>query len=334
MIHRLLAPLLGLSLLLVGCQEAGSQKQKNGNKGGTTATLPGSNGGLLDIIAIADDELWEQKSGNAFRKYFTKSQYGLPQPEPRYTVHQVDDRASTKLLRRNRNLVYLTRGEKRVSIQENVYAHPQLVVSLQAPNDNALAALINDRQDTLRQVFRQHELAYLQKDMRPIFRDEVHPLLKKHKVSLQIPRDFDLERAKGDFILYWKRTPENDQGIFVYFRPMPASLLEVPNQIVPIRDSLTRKYVQASDPGSFMRTETLIKPLMTPTELAGAFTLESRGLWRTTGTIMGGAFISYTVYDEKHDQLIYLDAFLYAPDQKKRNLMLRLEAILKTLEID
>jgi hypothetical protein len=92
--------------------------------------------------------------------------------------------------------------------------------------------------------------------------------------------------------------------------------------------------VQASDPGSFMRTETLIKPLMTPTELAGAFTLESRGLWRTTGTIMGGAFISYTVYDEKHDQLIYLDAFLYAPDQKKRNLMLRLEAILKTLEID
>jgi hypothetical protein len=49
---------------------------------------------------------------------------------------------------------------------------------------------------------------------------------------------------------------------------------------------------------------------------------------------MGGSFLSYTVYDEKHDQLIYLDAFLYAPDQKKRNLMLRLEAILKTLEID
>ena len=333
MIQRWFAPLLGLSLLWAGCQENGASKQNDTNPGKTT-TLPGSNGGLLDIIVIADDELWEQKSGNAFRKYFTKSQYGLPQPEPRYTVHQVDDRASTKLLRRNRNLVYLTRGEKRLSIQEDVYAYPQLVVSLQAPNDKALAELINTRQDSLRQVFRQHELAYLQKDMGPIFREEVHPLLKKHKISLKVPRDFDLERAKEDFILYWKRTQENDQGIFVYFRPMPASLLEVPNQIVPIRDSLTRQYVEASDPGSFMRTETLIKPLMTPTELSGAFALESRGLWRTTGTIMGGSFISYTVYDEKHDQLIYLDAFLYAPNQKKRNLMLRLEAILKTLEID
>lgn len=332
MIKKWMAPLAGLFLGIGACQNAPTGPPGEA-KENPEVTLPGSNGGLLDIIVIADEELWQGQSGTMFRRYFTKTQYGLPQPEPRFTVHQVDDDASTELLRRNRNLVYLYRGEKKLSVQENVYAHPQLVVSYRAPDDRALSRLIFATQDSLRRLFRQHELTYLRRDMQPIFRDEVHPMLKKNEVSLKIPRDFELEKATEDFILYWKRTQQNDQVIFAYFRPMPSSVLKVPDQIIPIRDSLAKKYIKAAEPGSYMRTETLIKPLITPTQIDGAFALEARGLWRTTGTLMGGSFISYTVYDEKNDQLIYLDAFAYAPDQKKRNLLLRLEAILKTLEI-
>ena len=47
----------------------------------------------------------------------------------------------------------------------------------------------------------------------------------------------------------------------------------------------------------------------------------------------GGSFINYTVFDETNNQRIMVDAFIYAPEIKKRNLVLELEAILRTLEI-
>lgn len=82
-----------------------------------------------------------------------------------------------------------------------------------------------------------------------------------------------------------------------------------------------------------MIIEDLIKPQITPTELAGNFALEARGLWRTEGDLMGGPFLSYTVYDEKNQQVIYLDAFMSAPNRKKRNSMFEMEAILRSLQM-
>ena len=57
------------------------------------------------------------------------------------------------------------------------------------------------------------------------------------------------------------------------------------------------------------------------------------GLWETVGDIMGGPFVSYTVLDEKHNRVITLDAFLYAPADKKRDLLRQIESILLYMKI-
>lgn len=82
-----------------------------------------------------------------------------------------------------------------------------------------------------------------------------------------------------------------------------------------------------------MIVEDYIPPVFKNVDIDGQFAIETRGLWRTKGDFMGGSFINYTIFDENNNQRIMLDAFLYAPDSKKRNLVLELESILRTLKI-
>jgi hypothetical protein len=122
-------------------------------------------------------------------------------------------------------------------------------------------------------------------------------------------------------------------GIIIYTGPLPQEGAIIGEHIVPLRDSLTKLYVPGARENSYMVTEDIIKPKTVPTEIGDNFALKTRGLWRTEGDIMGGPFVSYSIYDEKHQQLIYIDAFLLQPDKKKRKTLFELESILNTLEI-
>lgn len=334
-IHPLLLA-LALALVGTGCQENSKDSTApRGNKSPSGQTLPSSNGSVLEVLVVAEESLWNSVAGDAFRKYFTRAQYGLPQPEPRFAINQVSPDQFSNILKRTRNVVRFRTVDAppQIRIRSNIYAYPQTVLELQARNAQNLAQAIKQKEDTLRNAIRKREIRELQKEMRSLFSEEKQPVLQKHQVELKIPRDFDREVEEDNLLVFWKKTRTSDQGLIIHFRPFTGESAALGEDIIPLRDSLTRIHIQGEDPGSYMVTETIIKPRITPEVIDGSFALEARGLWRTTETIMGGSFLSYTVFDEKHDQIIYLDAFLFAPNQKKRSDLLRLEAILKTLDI-
>ena len=47
---------------------------------------------------------------------------------------------------------------------------------------------------------------------------------------------------------------------------------------------------------------------------------------------MGGPFVINTVLDEEHNRIIYMMAYVYAPDGKKRNMLRQVENILYTVD--
>ena len=61
------------------------------------------------------------------------------------------------------------------------------------------------------------------------------------------------------------------------------------------------------------------------------YTLEARGIWEMENDYMGGPFITYLVHDPNKNELIFLDGFLYAPGQDKRDHIMALEHIFKSL---
>jgi hypothetical protein len=119
----------------------------------------------------------------------------------------------------------------------------------------------------------------------------------------------------------------------IHRRPLDDDLLLLGKDILPVRDSLCKAYVPGQFDGTYMTTEYRLPPSIEPTELAGRFGLETRGLWRVEGDFMGGPFLSYTLFDEENERIVTLEGFVYAPDMDKRRLLFELEAIMNSLKL-
>ena len=319
--------LLFVVLIFSGC----GQDERNG--GVSTNTLPKSHGGRLDIIVVAKESWWGEVAGEKFIKYFARQQDGLPQAEPIFTVRQIVPESFNDLLKRSRNLVLFEEAEEpELVIKENVYARPQKLILFKGPDATAIAKLIIKNAKELTTMLHFSEMKHLQQRITKQHQP-VPAVLKEHNISMKIPESFQVESEQEDLLVLWNKGLKTDQGIIIYFEPIEAGSALIGDDIIPLRDSLTALHVPGDREGSYMVVEDYIPPVFENMEMDGQFAIEVRGLWRTKGDFMGGAFISYTIFDEINNQRIMLDAFLYAPESKKRNFLLELEAVLRTVEI-
>ena len=60
---------------------------------------------------------------------------------------------------------------------------------------------------------------------------------------------------------------------------------------------------------------------------------ETRGTWEVQGDFMGGPFINYLVKDSINNRTLYIEGIVFSPSQRKRDNIIELEAIIKTLKI-
>lgn len=301
----------------------------------TDDTLPQANGGILDIMVVCEDAVWADAPGLAFQEHFTGMVYGLPQPEPLYTVRQVNPKEFSDLLQRSRYIVLFdTEADSSALLYEyDKWARGQLVVNIQAAGLKDLHQAILKSNKLIDDKIEGLEAERLNKKLNPLTHTEFPEFFELHGLEMDIPKDFEVSVATDSVVVYWKTTTRSDNGIIIHVAPLPNEDAIIGNNIIPLRDSLTELYIPGSREGSYMVTEDLIKPQFNPKEVQGLFSLEARGLWRTKGDIMGGPFVSYTIYDDKNKRLIYMDTFIRAPQKKKRRSLFELESIIRSLRI-
>ena len=58
-----------------------------------------------------------------------------------------------------------------------------------------------------------------------------------------------------------------------------------------------------------------------------------RGTWEVKGDYMGGPFINYIIKDTLNNSLLYVEGFVFSPSQRKRDKMIELEAVIKSMVI-
>jgi hypothetical protein len=104
------------------------------------------------------------------------------------------------------------------------------------------------------------------------------------------------------------------------------------NDIVRTRDSIGRKYIHGSAPGTRMLTEEAYSPYFSKTTLAERKTYETKGTWQMKNDFMSGPFINYTIFDKPNKRILVLEGFCYAPSKEKRDLMFELESIIKSVQ--
>lgn len=323
----MLKKLLALSLLIA---LSFSCDQNEAGQAMFADTLPKSNGGRLDIMVVAEEALWLDTPGDVFRTYFAQPLSGLPQSESIFSVRQVTPKQFNSLLERSRIVVVLQKGPKGFSHNQNKYAKPQEFITFSAPDNAALIALIKEHQAETIEELHYLEMLHLQKRItaKP---QAVSQTLSKHNVSMKIPPAYQKYVENENLLVYWNKTIKTQQGIMVYFEPIKDELA-IGERIIPLRDSLTQIHIPGDNEGSYMQVEDYIPPVFNNLDIDGRYSIETRGLWRTEGDFMGGGFLSYTIYDDINKQRITLDAFLYAPEINKRNYILELESILRSIE--
>ncbi|MGB0977805.1 MAG: DUF4837 family protein [Croceimicrobium sp.] len=301
----------------------------------TDTTLPPANGGILDVLVVCDDAMWQGDVGSALEEHFIGMVYGLPQPEPRFTLRQVNNEEFSDLLQRSR-YIFLVSAETDSAeflYEKDKWARGQLVVHMSAADEVSLSRAIKSSRKAIGDRIESLERDRLMAKITPLTLKEYPEFFNKHGLKLEIPKDFGVSVAEEDVVVYWKTTTRSDNGLLIYVGDLPAEGSIIGNEIIPLRDSLTKLYVPGEREGSHMVTETLIKPQFNTIEFEGHFAIEARGLWRTVGDIMGGPFVSYTIYDEEKGRMIYIESFILAPQKKKRKSLFELEALVRSLEL-
>lgn len=349
--------MLSLIVFLTGCTDEARKRLE---------PTPNAVGSLNQLAIICDLEIWESAIGDSVNYYFGSAYPILPQPEPlfdlkhftpddieaestrrelkayviiadlndeqsRTTAMVAQDLGSEKILRARQDTAYHT------SMVRDRWAKDQVIVYLFAPGKGELVRQIVSRFPSVAKVIqeqyrRQIDANVYQGGENNILKNRILEMFGSH---MSIPSEYRLTIEDENTLWMMREHELIVSNIIIHKLPYKSLDQFKKDQIILLRDELGRSYVSTTVEGSYMRTNPVDLPVYTQSmRLGGAYAVESRGIWEMEGDFQGGPFISYLVLNEAKSELIYIDAFVLAPGERKRNQMLYLEHIISSFQLN
>lgn len=309
-----------LFFVFVSCDDNG--KKNNGY-------LPNSVGNINALQVVISDEMWNGEVGDAIRTHFAAAADGLPQDEPLFSMSQIAPESFQDFVRTNRIFIHVTKSdEESAGVVQNKFAKPQTGAIVQAPTEERIVALIEEKAPQFIQAFHNSEIAERQKRTRVSTRN-VDSLRNSLGIRFEIPSAYRLAATDGDYFWYRKDLKEGEMNVLIYSVPSSriASDSTAVRDIIDIRDTVGSAYIPVEDDDQ-MITEQAYAPFLFKTTLDGREAYLTKGIWELASYHMAGPFINYAVKDVENDRYIILEGFIYAPMVRKRNLQFELESIL------
>jgi len=301
--------------------------------------LPRASANAGDLLVVIDSSYWNHASGDIIRKTFSKEQNGLPQRESIFDIINLQHQSFAQIFRTNRNILIVDikpEGKIKLTVSEEVWSETQMVITITAPNDKIAAETIEKNAEALVAYFNNKEVERLQsKYVSNRDSDNAKALEKDFNLNIHIDDLFVVAKKEKDFV--WLRKEkwvgENpvSQGMLIYTYPYDNDSIFNVNEIIKKRNYFTKKHVQGSHDKSYMVTYDNYVPYEREINLKNIYVKEVRSLWEVKNDFMGGAFVSFSMVDEKRNRLICIDCYVYAPKFDKREYLRELEAMALTV---
>lgn len=291
--------------------------------------LPRSGGEPYEVLLMTDNTEARALADSVL----TEEVEGLPQSESLCRVSHATQTALNQSTRYARCIVTVRIGKTyprtAIRYEKNVYAEPQLIVTLNTPSTERMKADMGQVAPLLTQLIDRFELnAEADNLKRHSFRQGEEAVAKITGWRIRIPADMTAIKRGRDFIWLSNNTPTGMRNLCVY--TYPGTSLDA-RHYLDMRDSIMRENIPGERPGMYMATERRVPPLQRNTREHGRTRLVTRGLWMMEGDAMGGPFVSHAIIDTARKKVIVAEGFVYAPESKKRNKIKQLEAALYTL---
>lgn len=163
-------------------------------------------------------------------------------------------------------------------------------------------------------------------------------LVDKYGGGFKVPEGYKVALSNDSLTML-----RYDEGLYTIFVFQMVDSIEdggeyFPNRGIEIRDRIGKEYVEFKEPeGNYMKTDSTLGFVHRIIDLNGMPAYENRGLWRQEDsegfTIGGGPFINYYILDEAHRKAYFMEGFIFAPGEKKRGQMRKLESVLRTFSL-
>ncbi len=295
--------------------------------------LPESSGKTHNILLIMDDQDWKESIGDSIRKYFAVEFNDLPQAEPIFNLQQAAPELYNGIFKTVRDAIIVKKGDNPgIRFYKDKYAEPQLIAIIEGKDKQQIKELIHQHAKEIVQKFSDFEITNLQRKHRNALRNS-QDIEKELGISIEIPDFFALVDHQKNFFWFRLDLKNGEQDILLYSVPLKDALDLSGDRVIYYRDSIGKKYIPGPVDSTYMKTETNISPSQIYTQINGQKAIETRGLWNMKNDFMGGPYLNYTITDPKHKRMIVAEGFVYAPAINKRDYIVQLEAILKTIKL-
>ena len=300
--------------------------------GGRNGKLPKSTGMPYEVVLEGDTD-------SIVTKMLTEDVTGLPQPEPLCRLIQVK-KGKTRgnyLLVRTRIVVNIGErdfgeqniGERNfsVTLHHDENAAPQNIIRITARSAQQLRERLNG--EKLRHIVDEVELKHLadiisgnpSKQNREM-QDEIK---KMFGIDMKIPAAMNASKKAKDFIWISNNASSGMQNLLVMKVKSEERRMKNSNAFQVNDKALIDSILRTNMPG-----ETDSMYMVIPV-------LSERGLWEMKGDAMGGPYVMHRIHRQqsqaaKQGYNLYIIAFVYAPEMKKKILIKQLEAAISTIK--
>lgn len=292
-------------------------------------------GKINSISVIIDDQLWNGEIGDSIRNKFASPVIGLPQEEPLFTINQYPVKLMEGFMTDSRNIIVVKKaGKNKFVIRKDQYASPQNVFHITGKTAASILALLENNTPQIIEIIRQTEIDEIQRLNKKSLLDP-KTVSNKFRISLSVPSSYEYMVQEDNFIWLKKEIVSGNTSLLIYQVPLKSieNKDNLVSNIIKMRDSIGNLYIHGKEPDTDMITEEAYAPYFFKIKLDGKIAYETKGTWELKNDFMSGPFINYAIRDEKNDRILVLEGFCYSPSKEKRDLMLELEAIIKSVAI-
>lgn len=305
-------------------------------KNGTLFT-PVSSGRPYEMLVVVDKDTWERPAGRALYNVLDTDVPGLPQSERSFRISYTDPSEFDRVLRIFRNIILVdikdTYTQPKLKYSRDVYAQPQMIMRIQAPNEAEFEEFVTKNKQTIIDFFVKSEINRQINALRDKHSDMVERKVDSIFGSkLWVPTELASYKVGKDFFWASTNAATSDMNIVVYSYPYTDKNTFTREYFIHKRDSVMKKNLPGAREGMYMITDTMYVETK-DIAVRNQYAQEVRGLWAMKGDMMGGPFVSHSRVDQENGRVIVVEAFIFSPDKLKRNLMRMMEASLYTLQL-
>jgi hypothetical protein len=298
----------------------------------TTSYKPKSSGNIKTVSVVVEDKVWNSKLGDNLREVFASEFEGLPQQEPLFTLVHIPPKIFKDFAREGRNIIKISpKTVDTAYIEKNKYASPQLVLNIEGPNTKTITKQLNKISSKAILAFRNNEVIEKQRRIRKsVLKTEEFKALG---INLTLPSAYSLFKKDDQNKLWFQReTKKGSVNFLTYTLPIISQPITL-EKVIKIRDSIGKDFVPGRNEDSYVITEKAYEPYFNKVKIKNLTAFKTKGTWEVVNDYMAGPFLNIIIEDAKNQRYVVFEGFVFSPSDRKREYMVEIEAIIKSLKI-